>query len=149
MKRILVFIPLVILAACSSDKKNNNDSSDKKNITPQYQFATVQKGGISTTVKLPAQLAAYEEVSIFPKVNGYVKDVKVDIGSHVRQGELLMTLDAPELLRYRSNLLHDGRATDIPTAILNHSGQAGPSAVAFAFLPLASQVALVAFVKSL
>jgi membrane fusion protein (multidrug efflux system) len=99
MKRILVFIPLVILAACSSDKKNNNDSSDKKNITPQYQFATVQKGGISTTVKLPAQLAAYEEVSIFPKVNGYVKQVLVDIGSHVKQGQLLMTLEDPELIQ--------------------------------------------------
>ncbi len=36
-------------------------------------------------------------MSIFPKVNGYVKDVKVDIGSHVKRGQLLMTLEAPEL----------------------------------------------------
>ena len=48
-------------------------------------------------IKLPGQLAAYQEVSIFPKVNGYVKDVKVDIGSHVKKGQLLMTLEAPEL----------------------------------------------------
>jgi RND family efflux transporter MFP subunit len=48
-------------------------------------------------IKLPGQLAAYQEVSIFPKVNGYVKNVNVDIGSKVHQGQLLMTLEAPEL----------------------------------------------------
>ena len=52
---------------------------------------------MSSVVKLPGQLAAYQEVSIFPKVNGYVKDVKVDIGSHVKKGQLLMTLEALEL----------------------------------------------------
>jgi RND family efflux transporter MFP subunit len=50
-------------------------------------------------VKLPAQLAAYQEVSIFPKVNGYVSRVLVDIGSHVGQGQLLMQLEAPELVQ--------------------------------------------------
>ena len=49
------------------------------------------------TVKLPAQLLAFQEVSIFPKVNGFVKDVAVDIGSRVNKGHLLMTLDAPEI----------------------------------------------------
>ena len=48
-------------------------------------------------VKLPGQLAAYQEVSIFPKVNGYVNKVNVDIGSKVKAGQLLMTLEAPEL----------------------------------------------------
>src|ERR1700678_2905976 len=43
-------------------------------------------------VKLPGQLASFEEVSIFPKVNGYVTDVRVDVGSHVKKGQLLMQL---------------------------------------------------------
>ena len=65
---------------------------------PHYQFATVEKAsGLGQLVKLPAQLASYEEVSIFPKVNGYVKQVWVDIGSHVKKGQLLMELEAPEL----------------------------------------------------
>jgi RND family efflux transporter MFP subunit len=44
-------------------------------------------------------LAAFLQVSIFPKVNGYVTSVRVDVGSHVRQGDLLMTLEAPELVQ--------------------------------------------------
>lgn len=58
---------------------------------------TLEKGALPQQVKLPGQLAAFEEVSIFPKVNGYVKDVFVDIGSVVHKGQLLMTLEAPEL----------------------------------------------------
>jgi membrane fusion protein (multidrug efflux system) len=57
----------------------------------------LKKGALPQQVKLPAQLAAFEEVSIFPKVNGYVKDVFVDVGSSVHKGQPLMTLEAPEL----------------------------------------------------
>ena len=70
---------------------------DKKNPSTAYQFATVEKGGVASVIKLPAQLSAYEEVSIFPKVNGYVKTVMVDIGTRVTQGSVLMLLEAPEL----------------------------------------------------
>ena len=60
-------------------------------------MACVEKAGLSSTIKLPAQFAAFQEVSIFPKVNGYVKTVLVDIGSRVKKGDLLMELEAPEL----------------------------------------------------
>jgi RND family efflux transporter MFP subunit len=61
------------------------------------QTLILQKGALPQLVKLPAQLASFEEVSIFPKVNGYVKAVFVDVGSIVHRGQTLMTLEAPEL----------------------------------------------------
>jgi membrane fusion protein (multidrug efflux system) len=67
--------------------------------TVNYPLAVASKANMEQTISLPAQLAAYEQVSIFPKVNGYVKNVLVDIGSHVRQGQVLMTLEAPEVLQ--------------------------------------------------
>jgi RND family efflux transporter MFP subunit len=57
----------------------------------------LERSALPELVKLPGQLASFEEVSIFPKVNGYVKDVWVDVGSRVRKGQLLMELEAPEL----------------------------------------------------
>jgi multidrug efflux pump subunit AcrA (membrane-fusion protein) len=45
------------------------------------------RSALPQLVKLPGQLASFEEVSIFPKVNGYVKDVWVDVGSHVKKGQ--------------------------------------------------------------
>jgi RND family efflux transporter MFP subunit len=57
---------------------------------------------LNTTVKLPAQLAAYEVVEVYPKVTGFVKWIKVDRGSRVRAGEQIAQLEAPELLAQRA-----------------------------------------------
>jgi multidrug efflux pump subunit AcrA (membrane-fusion protein) len=97
MKYYIVFaLSICLFASCSS-------SEEKKPEPPKaivkYDLATVEKGGVATIVKLPAQLAAFQEVSIFPKVNGYVQQVLVDIGSKVGKGTLLMTLEAPELFQ--------------------------------------------------
>jgi membrane fusion protein (multidrug efflux system) len=86
----------LIVSSCQSAKpeKAKNSEADNK---PHYALSVVQTTGPASVIKLPGQLAAFQEVSIFPKVNGYVKNVHVDIGSKVHQGQLLMTLEAPEL----------------------------------------------------
>jgi len=100
MKYYIIFIfGILLFTACSENKAEENKSAEKDKAPAQYALATVEKAGVATTIKLPAQLAAYQEVSIFPKVNGYVKLVQVDIGSKVSKGKLLMVLEAPELLQ--------------------------------------------------
>jgi membrane fusion protein, multidrug efflux system len=97
--RIIIWtIPVLLAASCSGDHPTDK-KTDPVAARPHFQTATVLAGGVDQVVKLPATLAAYLQVSIFPKVNGYVTDVRVDVGSHVRQGELLMTLEAPELVQ--------------------------------------------------
>src|ERR1700730_2212022 len=103
MQRIFLFIitgvaAAVILSSCGDNKAAETKAAPAAAVV-HYDLVKIEKEPLEQTVKLPAQLSAFEEVSIFPKVNGYVKEVKVDIGSHVRQGQLLMTLDAPELLQ--------------------------------------------------
>ena len=99
MKYFLFACCLYFLSACSSGGNKNTDEKDPKGQAPSYTLATVTKSGVATLVKLPAQLFAYQEVSIYPKVNGYVKDVYVDIGSEVHRGQLLMVLEAPEIVQ--------------------------------------------------
>ena len=98
-KTLILILPIALFFAACGDKDDKKDSAPATvtPAAPHYQLATVVKQPVRQTVKLPAQLAAYQEVSIFPKVNGYVTTVLVDIGSHVRQGQLLMVLNAPEL----------------------------------------------------
>ena len=97
IKYIVVSVCMVLVLASCSDKEKDITPVEVKITTPAFTVATVQKGGVSTTIKLPGQLVAYQEVSILPKVNGYVKTVLVDIGSKVKKGALLMVLEAPEL----------------------------------------------------
>lgn len=48
-------------------------------------------------LSLPGELSAYEEVAIYPKVKGFVKNIYVDRGSKVKKGQLLAVLEAPEI----------------------------------------------------
>ena len=52
---------------------------------------------ISRTVDLPAEIWPYLSVSLHAKVPGYVEQVLVDRGSVVKEGELLVSLTAPEM----------------------------------------------------
>jgi membrane fusion protein (multidrug efflux system) len=94
-----VAIPAIMLAAGCSDKKAEDKQPVAASAKPHYQTATVRQQSVEQLMKLPAMLAAFLQVSIFPKVNGYVTSVRVDVGSHVHQGDLLMTLEAPELVQ--------------------------------------------------
>lgn len=98
MKYFVIFISTAFfLTACSSNGADNRSAGENSQAPANYQLAAVEKAGLPSTIKLPAQFAAFQEVSIFPKVNGYVKSVLVDIGSRVKKGDLLMVLEAPEL----------------------------------------------------
>jgi len=98
MKYFIICISATIFfTACSSNMAEKKAPDENSTQATHYKCALVEKTGVASLIKLPGQLAAYQEVSIFPKVNGYVKDVKVDIGTQVKKGQLLMTLEAPEL----------------------------------------------------
>lgn len=97
MKYFVIFLFFLEVFFSCTQNKGATVKKESHDALPQFKIATVEKGGVMTIVKLPAQLAAYQEVSIFPKVNAYVKSVLVDIGSKVSAGDLLMVLEAPEL----------------------------------------------------
>jgi RND family efflux transporter MFP subunit len=92
----IVFFIAIIFSSCSQEKKDSQ-KADIKRIEMNYPAISIEHGGLSTLLKLPAQLAAYEEVNIFPKVNAYVKSVEVEMGDKVSKGKILLKLEAPEL----------------------------------------------------
>jgi len=62
----------------------------------------VVEAPLDVQLSLPGELTAYQSVAIFPRVSGFVKTVPVDRGSRVRAGDVLATLEAPELVARRS-----------------------------------------------
>jgi RND family efflux transporter MFP subunit len=63
---------------------------------PAETFA-LKRGRITSSLQIPGELEAYRQVDLYAKVNSFVKDLKVDIGSRAKAGQLLVTLEAPEL----------------------------------------------------
>jgi len=97
----LVFAAAVTLSACSDKKEKEAiaQTVQQENAveTPSVDLIAVQKGGLSTSIAVPGELIPYQEVDIYAKVNSYVKKLYADIGSEVRRGDLLATLEAPEI----------------------------------------------------
>jgi membrane fusion protein, multidrug efflux system len=55
--------------------------------------------------QLPGEIEAYQDVLIYPKVPGFVKEIMVDRGSVVRKGQLMVRMYAPEYLARRNEAL--------------------------------------------
>jgi RND family efflux transporter MFP subunit len=51
----------------------------------------------TSTLDLPGRLEAYTQAQLFARVSGYVKEWMADIGTPVKNGELLAVIDAPDL----------------------------------------------------
>jgi len=64
---------------------------------PRVLVAPVLHSPPSRTVQLPGSLHGFIETPIYAKIPGYLKTIRVDKGDRVRTGELLATLDSPEL----------------------------------------------------
>ena len=56
-----------------------------------------QTGGKSQSLILPGALQAYYDAQLYSRVPGYVHAWYKDIGAHVKKGDLLATIDTPEL----------------------------------------------------
>src|SRR5215217_8652807 len=64
--------------------------------TPVDVVAVVSKA-VERQVKLPGEFQPYLAVPIYAKVSGFVQRANVDRGTVVKRGQILATLDAPEM----------------------------------------------------
>jgi len=55
------------------------------------------RGEPVSSITLPGMTQAYSESPVYARVNGYVRTWYADIGTHVRKGDLLAEIDAPDV----------------------------------------------------
>lgn len=82
-----------LLASCSTTHANQ----DQVSTVPVVGVNRVTRQDLSRTLQLAAEFRPYQEVDLDAKVAGYVQKIYVDIGDHVRAGQLLAVLQIPEL----------------------------------------------------
>src|SRR5207247_2016083 len=64
------------------------------------QSVEVVKPGHETmarTLNVPATIEAFETADLYAKALGYIAEVRADIGDHVKAGQILATIDMPEV----------------------------------------------------
>ncbi|MDE3185901.1 MAG: efflux RND transporter periplasmic adaptor subunit [Acidobacteriota bacterium] len=82
------------IVACGSKATGSNAQAAE---VPSASVSAVTRGTIVHTLNLAGQFQPYQVVDVHAKVSGYIKDIYVDIGDKVRQGQVLAVLEVPEL----------------------------------------------------
>jgi membrane fusion protein (multidrug efflux system) len=77
---------------------------------------------LSPTFDLPGRLEAYYRAPIFARVNGYLKGWSADIGAHVKAGQVIAEIEAPDLdqqlLQARADLASQQASAKLSEATL-------------------------------
>ena len=66
---------------------------------PTVNVVRVERASGKSELVLPGSIQAVTEAPVLARSNGYVKVRYVDIGDHVKEGQLLAELEAPELVQ--------------------------------------------------
>ena len=102
-KRRLVIAGLAALAlAAAGILIRSNDfrklaAATKHGAIPTVAVVTPQPGPAVEEIILPGNVQSFYDARIRARVQGYVRDWKYDIGARVKAGEVLATIDAPDL----------------------------------------------------
>jgi len=84
----------LVLSSCGHKEKKTEESKQE---AVAISAVSLQKGKLSSSLQIPGELIAFQQVDIYAKVSSFVKKLYVDVGSEVSQGQLLASMEAPEL----------------------------------------------------
>jgi RND family efflux transporter MFP subunit len=83
------------LAGCSSDQKSASTPSSAN--APTVAVIHPTREDLQHSVNLTAEFLPWQQVEIHAKVSGYVRQMNVDVGDHVKAGNVLAVLEIPEI----------------------------------------------------
>ena len=107
-KKLIIFIAVVLAIAAlaflfgwlpehNRNKQLKKEADERKNADPVVEVVQVKPAGTGGGLVIPGTTTALTEAYVYARANGYLKRRYVDIGDHVREGQLLALIDAPDL----------------------------------------------------
>jgi RND family efflux transporter MFP subunit len=86
-----------LLAALSCLVVTGCKEKQSETVTATASVAPVTRGDLASTLTVAGEFQPYQEVELHAKVSGYIRRINVDIGDRVQNGEVIATLEVPEL----------------------------------------------------
>src|SRR5713101_9260144 len=83
------------LTACGKNQKVRAESSGSKEIS--VGITKVGRKTLERQLTVSSELVPFQEVDVYAKQSGYVRDLLVDYGSRVKKGQVMAILEIPEL----------------------------------------------------
>ena len=102
MKTVIVALALSLSVFGCNGNPKTAASRQAETDAQTVEVVPVASQKLATVFTLPAQLVPFETVDIYPRVTGFMDMIRVDRGSRVHKGELIIRLSAPELVAQRA-----------------------------------------------
>jgi RND family efflux transporter MFP subunit len=83
------------LSSCNSGRNGKVEADAEQIVT--VGVTHVVKKTLSRRLTLSSELVPFEEIDVYAKESGYVQKLNVDYGTHVKTGQMIATLEIPEL----------------------------------------------------
>src|SRR5262249_53930701 len=105
MRKNKVWIGLVAVAAVGlsiwwmgrAPREVNGSGQGERDAGVTAAVVRARRGPIESSMTLAGNFKAFQEVDVHAKVAGYIRTMSVDVGSHVKEGQVLAVLEVPEL----------------------------------------------------
>jgi len=91
---VLALAFAIVLSSCSGDADKHVQASGPS-IT--VGVTKVVKKSLGRQITMSSELVPFQEIAVYAKESGYVKQLLVDYGSHVKAGAVIAILEIPEL----------------------------------------------------
>ena len=116
---LLLTVALVVVVVVWGISSRRNANAQLSEETQELAIPTMsvihpKLGAPQQEIVLPGDMQPFTDAPIYARTNGYLKSWAVDIGAHVKTGQLLAEIDAPEV----DQQLQQARA-DLATAQAN------------------------------
>ena len=113
----------MVLAGCflSSCGRTEKASANTVGAAPEAVEVGVTKVGrkaLGRTLTLSSELVPFQEIDVYAKESGFVKQLSVDYGSRVKRGDIMAILEIPEL---ESQLQQDDAAIEVAANQITHA----------------------------
>lgn len=98
MRRLLKWSALsaaVLLAGCGGGKTEAVRAQTGQPV--QARTVVLRASSVNTYIESPGHVSASHSAQIASRLTGYINRVNVDIGDHVKQGEVLLTIDSRDV----------------------------------------------------
>ena len=99
---VIVAIVTWAISRSNAQKTQGQSAPDQTAQAPTVIVTPVVSQDLNLQLRLPGELQAYQDVAVYPKVQGFVEWIAVDRGSVAKSGQLLVRMSAPELAAQRS-----------------------------------------------
>lgn len=95
---LLLALAIAALSATSCSRTGRVQAKDTApSEIPTVAVVTVTRDSLSRGLVLTAEFKPFQEIDVMAKIAGYINKINVDVGDRVRQGDLLATLEVPEM----------------------------------------------------